>query len=224
MEIQEKNYHILQQEATKLGAALFGVANLAEHPVATYELDREILKRLPYGISIGVRLADGVIEELTDHPTLFYLHHYRQVNYQLDRIALAIAAMIEKVGGKGLAIAASQVVDWEGQRGHISHKGVAQRAGLGWIGRNNLLCNPIHGARVRLVTILTDLPLRTDGILSASCGSCRKCVAVCPAGAIKDELEGFDHRACLEKLKEFRSRYNIGQYICGLCVKACGPR
>jgi len=37
-------------------------------------------------------------------------------------------------------------------------------------------------------------------------------------------VEEFDHLKCFEKLKEFRKKYNIGQYICGICVKACYPK
>ena len=42
--------------------------------------------------------------------------------------------------------------------------------------------------------------------------------------SIKEQVEKFDHLACFEKLKEFRNTYNIGQYICGVCIKACQPK
>ena len=54
------------------------------------------------------------------------------------------------------------MVDWQGQRGHISHKHIAVAAGLGWIGRNNLLVHPRHGGRLRLNTVLTDMELVPD--------------------------------------------------------------
>ena len=100
--------------------------------------------------------------EIEDHPTALYLHHYRQANYILDQIAFRVAALIQRSGGQALPIAASQIVDWEHQRGHLSHKALAHAAGLGWLGRNNLLVHPQFGARVRLVSILTDLPLQVD--------------------------------------------------------------
>jgi epoxyqueuosine reductase QueG len=111
------------------------------------------------------------------------------------------------------------MVDWEGQRGHLSHKLVAKFAGLGWIGRSSLLINPLHGARVRLVTVLTDMPLPFNFPLSLDCGQCRSCIPLCPAGAISER--GYDMRACVEKLKEFSSRRGIGVLICGMCVLAC---
>jgi len=181
----------------------------------------EVIESLPFAISLAFRLSDKVIEDIKDHPTQLYLHHYRQVNYLLDRVALLIADNIQKRGYDALPIPASQVIDWENQKGHLSHKLVAQEAGLGWIGRNNLLVTPEWGARVRLVTVLTNLPLKTDRRLKKDCDSCKACTQVCPAQAIKEKKEEFDHIACFETMKKFRKEYNISHYICGICVKAC---
>jgi epoxyqueuosine reductase len=224
MEPKISHYQKLKEESQRWGGVLFGVADLSQTQLETYDLPEGTLQELPFGISIGVRLADAVMDSIDDHPTPLYLHHYRQANYILDRIAFHVAALIQNMGANTLPIAASQLVDWEHQRGHLSHKRVAQAAGLGWLGRNNLLVNPAYGARVRLVSILTDLPVRTDTPLEDSCGTCSRCIAVCPANAIKEKVEEFDHRGCFEKLKEFRNKYNVGQYICGVCVKACKPQ
>jgi epoxyqueuosine reductase len=224
MQIREIHYRMLQEESRRLGGDLFGVADLTQTLLPTYDFDKDLVEKLPFGIAIGVRLADAVLEEIKDHPTLLYLHHYRQANYRLDRIAFDMTALIQRAGGNAIPIAASQIVDWEGQRGHLSHKALAQAAGLGWRGRNNLLVTPAFGARIRLVSILTDLPMQTDNPLDSSCDQCRRCISACPAGAIKEDKGEFDHHGCFEKLKEFRNKYNIGQYICGVCVKACGPR
>lgn len=96
---------------------------------------------------------------------------------------------------------------------------VAKLAGLGWIGRSSLLVNALHGARVRYVTILTDMPLTCDSPLTLDCKECQACISLCPAGAITSN--GYDMAACVEKLKEFSSRRGIGVLICGMCVRAC---
>jgi epoxyqueuosine reductase QueG len=168
-----------------------------------------------------VRLSDAVLGEIEDRPTQLYFHHYRQANVFLDRVAFGLAHLIQKMGYHALPIPASQIIDWENQKGHLSHKKVAQEAGLGWMGRNNLLVNPIHGACVRLVTVLTDLPLSHDTPLEEGCGECRRCIVVCPAGAIKERQQDFEHLKCFEQLCLFKKRDHIGQYICGVCVKAC---
>jgi epoxyqueuosine reductase QueG len=112
-------------------------------------------------------------------------------------------------------------VDWKAQRGHLSHKHVARMAGLGWIGRNNLLINKKYGSRIRLVTILTDLPLIADSPSGTDCGSCRACLQVCPAGAISERPDAFDHLRCYEQLKVFSKTLHFSHHICGICVKAC---
>lgn len=223
MEAKDHLYREIREESLRWGGELFGVADLSPGNVVMHHLPAEIHTKFPRGISIGIRLVDAVVEEIEDHPTALYLHHYRQANYILDQLAFRVAALIQRMGGQALPIAASQIVDWEHQQGHLSHKALAQKAGLGWLGRNNLLVHPQFGGRGRLVSILTDLPLQVDKPLDNSCDTCRRCIAVCPAGAIKEGAGEFDHVRCFEKLKEFRSKYNIGQYICGVCVKACRP-
>jgi epoxyqueuosine reductase QueG len=219
--VEKENYSQLKNIALAQGASLFGVArvnNLNQHIIG---ISPEILEGLSFAISLGVRLSNKIIDDIEDHPTQLYLHHYRQVNYLLDRMALLLSNFIQQQGYKALPIPASQVIDWEHQRGHLSHKLVAREAGLGWIGKNNLLITPEWGARVRLVTILTSFPLITDQKLSRSCNTCRQCLKVCPAGAIKEKREDFDHLACFEQLKRFRREWNIPHYICGICVRAC---
>ena len=127
----------------------------------------------------------------------------------------------QTTGFDALPIPSSQTVDWENQRGHLSHKIVAARAGLGWIGRNNLLINENYGARVRYVTVLTDMPLPLSKPVERDCGICQLCLVVCPSGAISSSWEMFDRMKCLEQLKYFSKQYQIGHYICGICVKAC---
>ena len=124
-----------------------------------------------------------------------------------------------------MPIPASQLLDWKKHIGHLSHKHVGVQAGLGWIGRNNLLVSPELGSRFRLVTILTDMPLEPDLPLSSDCDLCKNCLPTCPAKAIKETQAEFDHMACYEKLEEFRRSGVVSQHICGVCVKACsGPK
>lgn len=206
-----------------LGIDLFGVADVA--PIrGEFLIDPGRRDQFPLAISLGKRLLLTVLEDLQDSPTALYMHHYRQVNFLLDRAALLTASLIEDRGYRALPVAASQIVDWDNQRAHVPHKKVGELAGLGWLGRNNLLVNPEFGSQFRLVTILTDLPLAAGAPLAMDCGECRRCVSICPALAIKETREEFDHWACFEQLKEFRRRALVSQYICGVCVNACPGR
>ena len=223
MGIAEDSYGKIKDHALSLGISLFGVADVTDMREEFLDLAPETVKRLDKGISMAVRLSDAVVEDIVDHPTHLYLHHYRQVNYMLDRTALAVAQLVQEMGGKALPIGASQTIDWETQRGHLSHRDVALQAGLGWLGRNNLLVTPEWGSRVRLVTVLTDLPLFNDHPLEENCGECRSCVTACPCGAIGETPEDFDYQKCFEQLRVFKNKLNLGHYICGVCVKACFP-
>jgi len=204
------------------GAVGFGVAQLADIVTDDFLLPARTLRELPFAVSVALRLSPAVLGTLEEHPNQLYEHHYRQVNFALDRLALELANLVQGLGAKALPIAASQLVDWQNQRGHLSHKRVAVAAGLGWLGRNNLLVTPGCGAQVRLVTVLTDLQLAPNRALAQDCGSCRACVAVCPAKAIGETPAMFKHLDCFAQLKEFQSRRYVGQYICGLCVRVCG--
>lgn len=206
-----------------LGLALFGVADVRAIQ-GEFLLRPETSRRFDRALSLGLRLADAVLDDLVDRPTPLYFHHYRQANNILDRAAFALAADIQARGFQALPIAASQIIDWDRQQAHVSHKRIGGLAGLGWIGRNNLLVNPDLGARFRLVTVLTDMPLDAGSPLEFGCGSCRACLAACPAGAIKAEPGEFDHRGCYAKLRDFRRSGLVSQFICGICVKACRGR
>jgi epoxyqueuosine reductase QueG len=220
----QENRNLLEQFRRECSLDLLGVADMRQGDQAHAGLPENICNSLPLAVVLALRVSRAVLSTLEDGPNLLYFHHYRQVNAQLDRAATRIAAEIERRGSLALPIPASQIVDWEKMAGQVSHKAIARLAGLGWHGRNNLLVTPQLGAQVRLTTILTDFPLAPDHPLEADCGSCCRCVAVCPAKAIGETPVAFDLPACYDKLNEFRKTRRVQQHICGVCVKACfGP-
>lgn len=220
MRERKQNYERLKRFVIEQKVSLFGVADVTEIR-KEFLLDEELKTKFDWALSLGKRLLDSVMDDIKERPTPLYFHHYRQLNFFLDRAAFLVSSFIQQQGFQALPIPASQVIDWKNQKGHLSHKKIGYLAGLGWIGKNNLLVNPKLGARFRLVTVLTDLPLGTDIPMEEDCGRCSKCLEVCPAQAIKEQREDFDHWACFEKLKEFRKKGFVGHHICGICVKAC---
>jgi epoxyqueuosine reductase QueG len=217
-----ERYDMLKELCRSRDAAGFGVCRLSDIRTDDFLLPAQTILDLPSAVSVALRLAPAVLGTLEDHPNQLYEHHYRQVNFALDRLALDLATLIQNLGAQALPVAASQLVDWQNQRGHLSHKRIAVAAGVGWLGRNNLLVTPQFGAQVRLVTILTNLDLDSDRPLERGCGTCRACIAACPAKAIGETAAEFKHLDCFAQLKEFQSKRYVGQYICGLCVRACG--
>jgi epoxyqueuosine reductase QueG len=216
-----ENYEELKKFALKEGASLFGVARTSDLGEQHLTLAPQVVKGLGKAVSMAFRLSGRVLEDVVTGPTKLYFFHYQRVNVVLDELALKVTNFIQNRGWEALPIPASQIIDWEKQTAHVSHKHAARKAGIGWIGRNNLLVTPEFGSRQRLITVLTDMPLRTDEPLPWGCGECRACVSSCPSGSIKENPEDFDHVGCYQQMRILVKAAGISQNICGLCVKAC---
>jgi len=220
---KDKNYDALKKFTQDLGLDLFGVADIQEVK-QEFVVSPELLAKLDKAVVLGGRLSKTVLAELVQAPTRLYSYHYRTLNSLLDQSALKITLYIESQGYLALPIPTSQILDWKKQTGHLSHKKVGVLAGLGWIGRNNMLVSPEYGSQFRLVTILTDMPLKIDQVLPDNCGSCHSCMKVCPAQAIKENAEDFDHIKCFDAIKGFQKLHLAEQYICGVCLNVCGGK
>ena len=217
-----ENYREIKKFCLNWGADLFGAADISGMKDA-FLISQEVIQPLNNAISLGARASREVLAEIQQHPTKLYFHHYRTINMFLDQLALRLSNYIQNLGFKSLPIPASQILDWQKQTAHLSHKHIGYLAGLGWIGRNNLLVNKNLGSHFRLVTVLTDMPLKLDSPSKEDCGNCRACVVICPVKSIKENQRNFDHQGCFALLKEFQKQKVVDQYICGICVKACLP-
>ena len=217
---KNENYADLNKFAETQGIDLFGVADI-QAVKNDFKLSEKVLSKLDRAVCLGIRLSGIVLDEILSAPTRLYFHHYRTVNAALDQATLKVANFMQNKGFMALPIPASIILDWENQTAHLSHKQLGVLAGLGWIGRNNLLVNKKLGSQFRLATILTDMPLRINTQSKDDCGACHLCVKMCPAEAIKEGASDFEHIKCFEKLKEFQKQKLVDQYVCGVCVNVC---
>jgi epoxyqueuosine reductase len=119
---------------------------------------------------------------------------------------------------------------WYTDTGPILERDLAQRAGIGWIGKNTCLINPKHGSYVLLSEILLDLALEPDPpFVTDHCGTCRRCIEACPTDCILPDRT-IDATRCISyltiELKEdipIDLRDKIGNWVfgCDVCQMVC---
>lgn len=215
-----ENFQLLESFCRENGIALFGTCSV-EKLKSTFHLTTAEIGNVKHAISIGIRLSQAVLDGIENFPTHLYKWHYRQANIQLDKLAFLLSLKIQEMGFHALPIPASQIIDWRKQIGHLSHRHIAVEAGLGWLGRNNLLVTKEYGSQFRLVTILTDMVLPQGQQQSFQCGECYECAKVCPAKAIGETAKDHNFHKCFELLDYFCKKKNLNLHICGICVRAC---
>ena len=211
----------LRERLHEWGASIVGVARLEE--VLPHRWDEVV-----YGVSIGVRLSDGIVDELVAGPTKAYAYHYHAMNRLLDDLSLRTVNLLQESGYRAFPIPTSQTVNLKMHEGHLSHKMVATTAGLGWIGKNALLVTPGFGPRLRLTTVLTDAPLKAGNpVVESSCGTCEACMKACPVEAIRGETwslkseraDLLDVDRCAMKIDAGKGE--LGAPVCGVCIQVC---
>lgn len=215
--------------AEQIGADLVGIADL-ERVNGIPTIPAELLNGYTRAVVIAFQVSPAIFVQMEDEPTPLYAQQYTAINQLLDQINLRLQSLLLKKGYSALALPASQTVDRENHRGHISSKALAVAAGLGWQGKSLLLVTPQYGPRVRIACLLTDAPLMVDDVVPNQCGNCTKCKNACPAKAIygtawqqrmRMREEAVDIEKCVSWVTEMAKKPGIGSNICGICIKVC---
>jgi len=212
------------------GADLAGIADLEPFKQEWPTLPSDLLDPYTYAVSVAVRLDDTIMDTVISHPTVEYAKHYRTANAELDRLTAEINAWIIRRGCRAEAVPASKIMDIGNLLGAVSHKAIARMAGIGWQGKSLLIVSPEFGPRIRLATVLTNMPLTPDGPIKNQCGSCTECTDACPVKAIRNVTavdrytsrdEALSFSRCVHITHENSLLPGIGARICGVCVRVC---
>jgi epoxyqueuosine reductase len=114
--------------------------------------------------------------------------------------------------------------------GPVLERDLAQRAGLGWIGKNGCLINPKNGSYFLLAEILLGIDLEPDAPFSANyCGTCTRCLEACPTGCILPDRT-LDAGRCIAYLTienkaeippDLRPHMSNWVFGCDICQMVC---
>ncbi|SDH54078.1 epoxyqueuosine reductase [Alteribacillus persepolensis] len=112
--------------------------------------------------------------------------------------------------------------------GELADRAVAERAGIGWSGKNCAIITPEFGSYVYLGEMITTVSIPADTPVTEQCGTCNKCVDACPTGALVQggQLDSNKCIAYLTQTKDFlpkRYRKKLGNrlYGCDTCQQVC---
>lgn len=214
----------IESRLLEQGASLAGFANIRALP-------EEVRESMPFAISIAVALDGSIIKEIRNGPTREYFDEYKKANKLLSDLAHYSTDFLKEKGYKAFVIEPTlKLSEMQGLSTPLPHKTVATRAGLGWVGKSNLLITKKFGSAIRLSTVLTDAPLDVaEPIDNEQCDKCNLCVTACPAQALKgqkwqpgQEREIIvDVYACCDMARQLCKKIELEATICGICINVC---
>ena len=221
---------IIRNACIRMGIPCFGIADPLrwETPLFDPWIPEEFRPRSIYPetesvIVIGLPVHLPALESA---PSIWYREEYKTVNRLLDNYAWIIASLLNEHGHSSVSVPrdgyGSIRVLLKNPVAFFSHRHAAVLAGLGTIGRNNMVLTPGYGPRMRFASIFTSVRIKPDEMLTESlCTRCNTCIRACPVNALdgEDYPEGLTNkRKCASRSESLNSQYLSP---CGICIKVC---
>jgi len=225
----------IREKALSLGVDLVGFSSLQDDSQYLRDENREFLKNQEYrwAISLAQRISKSACKLLLcrDDPGLLYYfdQHCRNQASQLDVAAQKLCLSLEDLGAKAFVVTGLGTAAYANSpKVIISHITQARLAGLGEMGDSGMLITPEYGPRVRLLTVLTNVPLPCNTTFpSHICTHCGACQKICPSHCIHG-----DHFNLAEPEKVYTDKSlceahrdaqkeKLGIRFCNLCMAVC---
>jgi epoxyqueuosine reductase len=207
------------------GCDLVGVAKVEKFREAPEgRRPRDILPTARSVIVGAAHILDSVCDDLPE-TRYEYTNQFYVLNGTLGTASLKVGRLLEDQGYRAIPIPAAYPRINKELLGVFSHRHAAVLAGLGEIGLSNLLITPQYGARVRIVSIITEAILDPDQSFDKplcretqkTCG--KACVACCPVGAISPE--GWVNKDLCLRYQEQVMPWSAVELRCGMCLGIC---
>jgi len=162
---------------------------------------------------IDVKLSNGTANK---NAWNMYAKEYHKLNRFLNDISKGMGDLFSGVfipaTVEGVAVEhVEQYYDMT-----VSHRVVAENAGLGWRGKNELIVNERFSCALRFVSVITNLRLIHAKKVKAPCRECEACLEACSFLRNKDKLENYR-----ESCRKFIVQLGLEGDVCGKCIKAC---
>lgn len=150
-------------------------------------------------------------------PNSWGLDYHYVLQDKLDRLARGIEALTADFEYKGMV-----------DTGALVDTAVAQRAGIGFIGKNGLVISKEFGSYMFLGELITNLDIEPDQPVDYGCGDCNRCVTACPTSCLIGD-GSMNAKRCLSFQTqdkgvmdlEFRKKIKTVIYGCDICQICC---
>jgi len=164
---------------------------------------------------IDAKHADGTIDRQTWNR---YAAEYRNLNRVLNTVTTHVATWAHGIPLpatiEGIAGSIHRVDEYYGLT--VSHRVIAEQAGVGWRGKNELIVHDVFRCALRFAAVLTTIPLPPSEKVVNRCGDCEACLDACPVLRHKETHEDFR-----ESCRQYILRLQLDADVYGKCIKAC---